>query len=154
MKQYLTILRVLDGRGETLAEELRSCPNIDLAALREQWKGGVGQPEQLTYMEYFDAWTGGDVFEDLSIPSGLFEKIETEWGSLHFSVAGPGLSHWLKRMAGRKTFQFEETARLYRRLHACLTEFDAIDKTGALLLFRQPIGGSLDDHEIRESLGK
>ena len=152
MQQYITIFQILGVRGVRYIQDLQSITKPDLIHLRANLKRHIGQPDQLSYIEYFDAWTSGHEFILLSSPKGPFGAIETDWGSLHFAPSSRKLAYWLHRKATRKNIMYDETRLLYERLHYSLTEYDSVCSTGALLLFRQPIGSSIGDDEIEEYL--
>ena len=98
-------------------------------------------------------WTSGYEFESISKPSGPFELVSTDWGSLHFATSSRELVDWLRRKANSQNAQFEETNWLYHRLLTCLVDYRALEAKGALIFFRQPVAASLGDEEIEHYLG-
>lgn len=152
MKQIITIFRAEGPQAKRLIGLCRRTPRAQLLRLRDAWREDVRTSSRLSaYVEYMDGWLTGDDFDRIIGPTAVRRGLASGQ-LLVLQVAGDALAHL--RSQSRRKHQFAEQASLARQLASLAKGSGACDQPVALAIFREIVGVSVTDEELKKGSGQ
>jgi hypothetical protein len=147
MKQIITIFRAEGPQAKRLTALCQRTPRAQLGRLRDIWREDIRATSRLSgYVEYMDGWSMGDDFKTI-IGSTSTKRGMVNGEMFVLRVTGDALAHL--RAQTRRKHQFREQAALSRQLAFLAEGSGACEQPIALAIFREVVGGSMTDEELK-----